>query len=260
MEFGDTLICHRFFIRQFQPRHLEVALVGPDHFPTLTVCFLLISSSRGVPLRPLLTLLFLENNFSTPHFLYSAGSLPTFVSSTQHLVSKSDTIKSFQLSGCQVACTFYEEQSARSGPVSALPVVPASRQNVLQFSDGKIQWPRSPNQLDLALSPDTLVYVVIQQYPDHKWRQITQVCSFFLFSLVPLMKTCVLSCREAVLTFSSPGAQETVAMLIHGFVLMYGACIDYRPRCPKLMFLEASVWRRAVNYKRSVYWWSVRKA
>jgi hypothetical protein len=77
-----------------------------------------------------------------------------------------------QLSGCQVACRFYEKLGEKGeGP----PSVSARRENVLQISDGKIQWPRRPNQPHLTLSTDNLVFLVIQQYPDRKWRQITQV-------------------------------------------------------------------------------------
>lgn len=60
------------------------------------------------------------------------------------------------------------------------PVVATKRENVLHISSGKIEWPQEPrskNDMELAdsLNPQSLVYVLIQQYPDLKWRQIKMV-------------------------------------------------------------------------------------
>jgi len=66
------------------------------------------------------------------------------------------------------------------------PVVATKRENVLHISSGKIEWPRGEPRgkkdmkLAESLNPQSLVYVLIQQYPDLKWRQIIQVLRFIL--------------------------------------------------------------------------------
>lgn len=91
-----------------------------------------------------------------------------------------------QMGGCQVACSFYqrlfsawtksprdknEDTSVDSVVTTADPVVAMKHESVMKIAPGKITWPR-------CISPDStspVVYIVIQEYPDRKWRQIAQV-------------------------------------------------------------------------------------
>lgn len=117
--------------------------------------------------------------------------------------------------GCQAACSFYERLLTKKGEnelssgseleeeATAFrgdPVIATRHESVVTIVPGKITWPSySPsgndgrggevagnknNQEEVPLSsPDfvndsPVVYVVIQEYPDRKWRQIAQVGNF----------------------------------------------------------------------------------
>lgn len=106
------------------------------------------------------------------------------------------------MAGCQVACSFYEKLSADKGENERTteqepqekafkgdPVVATRHGSVLKIVPGKMIWPqRNDNagkkeasslssaelgKKESAVMP--VVYVVIQEYPDRKWRQIAQV-------------------------------------------------------------------------------------
>lgn len=81
------------------------------------------------------------------------------------------------MGGCQVACSFYERLLTKAGEqrdgsfMGADPVVATKHESVVKIVPGKITWPDAA----LSLGPVPVVYVVIQEYPDRKWRQIAQV-------------------------------------------------------------------------------------
>lgn len=78
-----------------------------------------------------------------------------------------------QMAGCQVACSFYHRLSLEISrdAFSSVRLPPSmNRSSVVHITAGKFKWPRS------QMSPTSpVVYVVIQEYPDRKWRQIAQV-------------------------------------------------------------------------------------
>ncbi len=90
-----------------------------------------------------------------------------------------------QMGGCQVACSFYQrlvslwtktggdknEDTSDSVVTTADPVVAMKHESVVKIAPGKITWPLSISQD----STSPVVYIVIQEYPDRKWRQIAQV-------------------------------------------------------------------------------------
>ncbi|XP_021963875.1 uncharacterized protein LOC110859272 [Folsomia candida] len=66
-------------------------------------------------------------------------------------------------SGCRVACSFYATSSASSPS----PVAATRSSSVLILSPGKVTWPAASGE-------GPLVYVLIQQLPHLKWKQVTQ--------------------------------------------------------------------------------------
>ncbi len=55
-------------------------------------------------------------------------------------------------------------------------VVATKHESVVKIVPGKITWPDAAAVSSSALSAaGPVVYVVIQEYPDRKWRQIAQV-------------------------------------------------------------------------------------
>jgi hypothetical protein len=85
------------------------------------------------------------------------------------------------MGGCQVACSFYERLLTKVGEerdgsfMGADPVVATRHESVVKIVPGKISWPDAAAVSLSALSLGPVVYVVIQEYPDRKWRQIAQV-------------------------------------------------------------------------------------
>jgi len=92
---------------------------------------------------------------------------------------KSDFCFYRQLSGCQVACGFFESLLLKMSNEPESLVVATKRANVLQISSGKMAWPQEEEMKSMKNKNNNhqipLVYVLIQEYPDLKWRQITQV-------------------------------------------------------------------------------------
>ncbi|CAL8110656.1 unnamed protein product [Orchesella dallaii] len=112
------------------------------------------------------------------------------------------------LDGCQVACSFYkhillpnvEQQSAKA--FTSNPVVATAQKNVVRIVPGKITWPLAQeSNKNSPLSSPSVVYAVIQEYPDRKWRQIAQTTATEIqipSELTSAMKTKLRSVRVLV--------------------------------------------------------------
>jgi len=69
-----------------------------------------------------------------------------------------------------------QQQSAKT--FTSDPVVATKQENVVKMVPGKITWPLFVAQENNKKTPSSslsVVYAVIQEYPDRKWRQIAQV-------------------------------------------------------------------------------------
>ncbi|CAL8110652.1 unnamed protein product [Orchesella dallaii] len=173
----------------------------------------------------------------------------------QSIISCSTASKQQCTVGCQVACSFYErlltknekehqyyqhqQQQNERAPeqqnvfTSSDPVVATKQESIVRIVPGKISWVRGARSgtKEDALSSlggggesdSPVVYVVIQEYPDRKWRQIAQTTETELeipMDLTSTMKTKLRSVRVLVvgpvgmLSVYSPEKSEQLSDIV----------------------------------------------